>query len=628
MAIYLRYAIVSALVLAQSLVAVDPARAWRYFRPGPENGSLNDVAVDGAGHVVATGKLNIVPFDLLMVIKVDGSDGQEVWQQSLVGSGGPSDQTRGDAVEVDSSGDVVVAGRIENVATDVDFFVAKLDGVTGAEVWRAELDGVGAEPLDDLATDVALDSSGDVIAVGQLDNGVSATDLTVVKLDGATGAEQWRLSVDGAFAGSEDTATAVAITASDDVVVAGALEQADEDWVFTVLRIDGASGAESWRREIDTIANVARANHVELTSSGDVVAAGILGDGAGGHDAAVVRLDGATGAEIWRALAAGSDDGLDWIESVAVDAADDVVAVGCVRNSGSVATDLLAWKVDGITGADVWRTDLRGTGKNKDGCGRDVVVDASGDVYAAGMLRVSALGAAVVKLDGGTGDEQWRSVQTISGIGHSIALDAAGDIVSVGDLALSGLAKLGITHLTAADGIVGPLEGSQLVVKDNASDATKRKIVATLKDLQIATPAAGAANDPTVAGATVRLSNPGTGESDTIALPPGPSWKAKGKPPGAKGYRYSGPGACSSLKIIPGKILKLSCSGKKGAIGFSLDEASQGELEISVQLGAGRSQCARFGGDVTLDFGTSNPGPPGLFRARKAPAAAGACGSP
>jgi hypothetical protein len=60
-------------------------------------------------------------------------------------------------------------------------------------------------------------------------------------------------------------------------------------------------------------------------------------------------------------------------------------------------------------------------------------------------------------------------------------------------------------------------------------------------------------------------------------------------------------------------------------IPFTLDEPSQEELVVSVQFGAAEPQCAWFGGRVTKDQGTDNPGPTGIFKAKDATSRPAAC---
>src|SRR5262245_29071437 len=74
--------------------------------------------------------------------------------------------------------------------------VLKLDGASGAVLWRHDVGGT--------VSAVATDAAGDVIAVGSVQNTVTILDLLVVKLAAATGAEIWRTEIDGDTVGSSD----------------------------------------------------------------------------------------------------------------------------------------------------------------------------------------------------------------------------------------------------------------------------------------------------------------------------------------------------------------------------------------------------------------------------------------
>ena len=73
-------------------------------------------------------------------------------------------------VAIDGSGDVFAAGRLLNTTSGQDFAVIKVDGATGAELWRAEVDGYAIGGAYDAATALAVDGGGDVLAVGFLES--------------------------------------------------------------------------------------------------------------------------------------------------------------------------------------------------------------------------------------------------------------------------------------------------------------------------------------------------------------------------------------------------------------------------------------------------------------------------
>src|SRR5262245_50366420 len=96
--------------------------------------------------------------------------------------------------------------------------------------------------------------------------------------------------------------------------------------------------------------------------AGDVF---IVDDAGGGNEPAVVKLAGATGVTLWRTVVVGTVGalGVDVLRRLAVDGAGDVVAVGYVDNEplADGDTELVVVKLDGATGGETWRTELDGT---------------------------------------------------------------------------------------------------------------------------------------------------------------------------------------------------------------------------------------------------------------------------
>jgi hypothetical protein len=78
------------------------------------------------------------------------------------------------------------------------------------------------------------------------------------------------------------------------------------------------------------------------------------------------------------------------------------------------------------------------------------------------------------------------------------------------------------------------------------------------------------------------------------------------------------------LQARPHNRLRVICSGKHGLIPFSLDEAAQGELGVTIRFGISPPQCTVFGGKVRKDAGTGNPGPSAVFQAVQARSLLGA----
>jgi hypothetical protein len=182
------------------------------------------------------------------------------------------------------------------------------------------------------------------------------------------------------------------------------------------------------------------------------VAAGATGDvinGVGDENFTVIKFDGTSGTELWRkSVVAVFFDGSSWANgsgwgnAVAVDAVGNVVAAGQthVPNTGTFS-DFTVVKFDGRNGAELWRNMIH-AGSND--TGHSVALDAAGNVVAAGYTenQYSGIDFTVIKFDGTSGQELWRQVIDGSGAdsydfhdsANAVAVDAAGNIIAVGHI--------------------------------------------------------------------------------------------------------------------------------------------------------------------------------------------------
>jgi hypothetical protein len=182
----------------------------------PGTGVAMQLAVDAAGSIIAVGRTDGVELNQfgqpvstpqhLIVVKLSEGDGSVQWQSVL------EESSLGIAVAVDGNGDVVVSGQIHlDESRNGDFLVLKLDGSDGSEIWRTVIDGGGFKDSSDV---VKIDADGDVIAGGIVDLGPSdplfgglfggVGVFTVVKLAGTDGSEIWQTRVPNDIANAEE----------------------------------------------------------------------------------------------------------------------------------------------------------------------------------------------------------------------------------------------------------------------------------------------------------------------------------------------------------------------------------------------------------------------------------------
>jgi hypothetical protein len=195
--------------------------SWtRIFRTTPTAfGSVRGIDVDGGGNAFVTGSFS--DFDAGDIITVKYSPNGDESRVFRTDSGTRDANIAAD-VEVDGSGSVYVTGTLlkDRATFDTDFITAKY-AADGTELWVREIDR-GANSVE-TAVALAVDGSGNVIVTGWA--GVSTpaqtSDYLTVKYD-RFGELQWVRGFSGAF---EDRAVGLGIDARGNSYVTGSIGQ-------------------------------------------------------------------------------------------------------------------------------------------------------------------------------------------------------------------------------------------------------------------------------------------------------------------------------------------------------------------------------------------------------------------
>jgi uncharacterized delta-60 repeat protein len=190
--------------------------AWNLTFAGAagKEDSANDVTVDPATDAVyLTGRsFNGKHFDIVTIkYNADGSAG---WAAPVVFNGPANRNDESYAVRF-AAGMVLVAGTSQGDGGGYDFLVIAHDPADGDVLWTFRRNG--PDNGHDFAYAVAVDAGGDVYAVGHSD-GASASDITLVRLDGSDGSLVWAREFDN---GGRDFGLALTVLSPDNVIVAG-----------------------------------------------------------------------------------------------------------------------------------------------------------------------------------------------------------------------------------------------------------------------------------------------------------------------------------------------------------------------------------------------------------------------
>ena len=217
---------------------------WAKRFAGGNGEILNEVEVDSSGNVYVTGYSNRSAAggsEDIVTIKYN-SAGDQLWLNRY---NSPTDDTdEGHAVEVTSTGDVVVLGETWDFSTSTTL-IHKINGATGATMWTQDANGVDPERSEYPET-IRLLPDGSIILVGMLFDDVSYNvDSFVAKLN-SEAAVQWTKTYDGPadedydgdpkIAIGSDGSVYLAVTsegfANPDIQVVKYLPNGTEDWTY------------------------------------------------------------------------------------------------------------------------------------------------------------------------------------------------------------------------------------------------------------------------------------------------------------------------------------------------------------------------------------------------------------
>ena len=228
-----------------------------------------DIAVDWSGNIYVTGRSigSGTAFDYATIKYSSG--GTELWVRRYDGSASIGDVAK--AMAVDSSGNVYVTG-ISNFGPNQDFMTIKYD-TDGGELWAVNYDG--PNNYDD-PNDLAIDSSGNVYVTGESAGIGTNTDYATVRYN-TNGTQVWVSRYNG-DANGFDIPRAITVDLLGNVYVTGGSDGSGTNVDYATIKYSQTTNP------VTLIKNL-------IAEVENLVASGILNQGQG--NALIVKLEGA-----------------------------------------------------------------------------------------------------------------------------------------------------------------------------------------------------------------------------------------------------------------------------------------------------------------------------------------------
>jgi cysteine-rich repeat protein len=301
---------------------------------------IEHVAIDSNGDIFASGQ--VLSADVTNytagLAKFDGETGEFLWGADFgfVFARGCQHSTTTTALELDASDNAVVSMLFPD-GSDERFRVDKVDGSNGDVLWSY----VEPTTTHSRAVSMAVDSSGDVVAVGWLVTGSVGSYFSAVKIDGTDGTEIWKEEI---IAGQDASAAVVTLDNDDNLLIGGTDKIG---WYsFTVVKVSTVDGATIWKQTLPIgVAYLTSALAIKVDSLGRIFAGGTMYWGSN-HGPGVLSLDPDDGEVLWQYQINGFD-----VETLTLLQGGGVAASGQIGGNGLLAVALspagaLLWEAE------------------------------------------------------------------------------------------------------------------------------------------------------------------------------------------------------------------------------------------------------------------------------------------
>ena len=284
------------------------------------------VGVDAAGDVYVAGSLPDFNSSQYVVLKYQGSTGQQIWETRYRGTGFRNGAGVAD-MAVDAAGNVYVTGSVIN-GNSSDVATLKFSP-TGQQLWLATYDGI----RDVEARGLAVDAAGNVVVAGVNVLGISGFSTYVAKYS-PTGQQLWQASASGPT-GSQYLPSDIGVDAAGNVFVTGVASAGSSEYL--TFKYAAAGGQQLWQARYSGLGGgLNSARSLAVDAAGNVVVTGASTGRETNTDYATLQY-ATNGQLLWEARYNGPANGADQATRVAVDAAGNVYVTGGSPGVGSGA---------------------------------------------------------------------------------------------------------------------------------------------------------------------------------------------------------------------------------------------------------------------------------------------------
>jgi len=365
--------------------AATGARVWQKGYNDPDNmgDAASSLALSPSGRTVyvtgySTGKISGNDY---YTVAYNTATGATRWTRRYNGPANGMDQANSVAVSR-SGATVFVTGGSAGHGVDSDYATIAYSAATGRQLWLRRYKSPGNS--GSAGTSVTVSPRGDKVFVTGSSFGRSGNaDYATVAYNAVTGAQLWVRRYNGAGNGPDQALSAGVSPGGDTVFVTGYTDGASNQFEFTTIAYNAATGGRRWLRNYSSPNGPDMATKLAISPSGKTVFVTGSSYGKTSVNYATVAYDAATGSTLWLRHYTGPGVNSE-ARSVAVGPGGNKVYVTGVSYATGKGNDYATIAYNAATGAQLWVRRYNGTYNNNDGAASMAVNPATGAVYVTG----------------------------------------------------------------------------------------------------------------------------------------------------------------------------------------------------------------------------------------------------
>jgi uncharacterized delta-60 repeat protein len=380
------------------------------------------IVEDASGNVIVTGYSEIIPQKNGSTIKYN-SAGIQQWTKTFNELGDNSDKPN--AIAIDNSNNVLVAGYVVEYGSDRNFAIQKVNA-SGVTSWVATLNGTSVGSSDS-AQAVTYDATGNIYVAGYTHNKGTSSDFTVAKYTSA-GALLWSVNYD--YLTETDRALSIALDATNNVYVTGRSDSDPNNLIsnddILTIKYD-TNGILQWLARYNGVGNLIDTGRIiKVSATGNVYVGGRTSN-ATNYDFIVIKYN-SLGVQQWVNLynGGGNDEGI----AMEIDATENVYISGTSDNATATNSDIVTIKINSA-GVQQWLKRFDGIGFGND-LADAIKLDTAGNVIVSGTSDADNSATTInnniclIKYDS-AGNQLWANYYNGNSSGDDVANDVTID---------------------------------------------------------------------------------------------------------------------------------------------------------------------------------------------------------